>query len=120
MTNARHTSSNVLDYAGPLVYFVGDSLPDLEIEIDYDAGGPVVLTTATVNFAVSRLKGMSSVYTASATITDSNHGFCILSWGSFVFNSPGTYIGQGRITYSGRSISTQKFLIEVREGNPGL
>lgn len=120
MVSGRHTSSKVLDYAGPLVYFVGDSLENLQFQFDYEAGGPVVLNASTVNVAVSRIKGNTAIFTGTATLTDANNGFAVLDWGSFTFQSPGTYIGQCEIVYAGRSFGTQRFLIEVIEKVAGL
>jgi len=99
---------------------LGDSLPDLTFEIDYDSGGPVVLTGATVTCAISRLKGITAAITGTCTLTDANAGICIFSFGAFTFTSPGTYIGQVKITNSTRVLSTQKFLIEVVEKVAGL
>ena len=120
MVQSRY-SSRVMDMAGPLLYFVGDALPDLQIELDYESGGPVVLTGATVTVSIARLKGSSAVKTGTATLTDALNGFAVFSWGAFTFGSPGTYIGQVRVTYSGGApLSSQKFLIEVAEKVPGL
>lgn len=118
--NSRQ-SSRVQDIAGPLVYFVGDALPDLQIELDYESGGPVVLTDSTVTVSVARLKGTTAVKTGTALLTDALHGFAVFSWGAFRFGSPGTYIGQVRVTFDGGApLSSQKFLIEVVEKVPGL
>lgn len=121
MVSSRHTSSRLEDYAGPLIWWVGISLPDLQIEFDYESGGPLVLTATTVLVSISRYQGATSVYSSSATLTDANHGFCVFSFGTFVFNSPGLYEGQAKITNAGgRSIHSQKFLIKVENNVSGL
>lgn len=121
MVSVGHFNSRMLEYAGPLVYFVGDALPNLTLEFNYDLGGPVVLTGSTVTVSISRLKGTTAIKTDTASLTDANHGICVFSWGSFIFNSPGTYVGQARIVdVDGSPLGSQKFLIEVLTKVPGL
>lgn len=121
MVSARGVTSKILEPAGPLVYMIGESLPDITFELDYDSGGPLVLTNMVATVAVARLKGVTPTITGTCTITDASNGICIFSWGSFTFTSPGTYLGQVKVTnVSNRPIFTQKFLIEVVESVAGL
>lgn len=121
MVMSRQASSVVSKPVGPMEFFVGDALPDLQLELDYDSGGPVVLTGATVTVAVSRLNGSTTVTSGTASLTDALNGRAIYSWGSFTFNSPGAYIGQCKVTFSGgKTQATQKFLINVSQKVVGL
>jgi len=121
-TTAGHFGSKVQEYAGTLTYFVGDTLPNLTLNIAYDGGaGAVDLTNATINVSIARLTGKMAIKSGTATLKSAVNGEALFSWGNFTFNSPGTYVGQVRIDFAGTApLSTQKFLIEVLNRVAGL
>ncbi len=100
---------------------MGDTLPNLELELIYESGGALVLEDSpTVTVSIARLNGKTAVKTGVATIADAGNGRAVFAWGGFTFNSPGTYVGQVQVQFSSHPISTQKFLIEVLQKVPGF
>lgn len=100
---------------------VGDTGLDLRGVVRDENGDPKDIAGATVRFHMRSLAGLSKV--AAAAINDqagSGTGAVKYSWAAADVDTPGLYVGEWQITYSGGDVQSfpndrAGFLIKIQE-----
>ena len=93
-----------------LTFVQGDTAPDLTSQIheEDDPTVPVDLTDAAVKFQMRKADDRRFTVNAAASITDAINGYVSYSWGPNDLATPGEYVIQWEVTYSGGRIQTTR------------
>lgn len=91
-----------------LTFVQGDTAPDINgiIHAEDNPEEVIDLTGCTVRFQMRKPDDHRYTVNAAATVTDAPNGGVSYSWGANDLASPGTYIVQWEVTYSGGRLQT--------------
>lgn len=109
---------SMADIADGPVYFLGDALPDLVIEVSYNTGGYVDWTQATsVKLEIMKFGGSKNFLEVTGITTNISptKGEMKFQFASNPFVTPGKYVCQAKGLFGSKLQRTQRFMITVED-----
>jgi hypothetical protein len=109
---------SIADIVDGPVYFLGDALPDLVIEVSYSTGGYVDWTQASeVRLEIMKFGGSKNFIEIVGVTTNVSpkKGEIKFAFSGNPFTTPGKYVAQAKGLFGSKPQRTQRFMIDVEE-----